>query len=92
VLGKYGLQQPAVMPVGIDMGPRFAEDAPRITVPVLYHVQWDDELFPRAGQLALFDLLGSPGKQLIGFPGKHAETSVAAIDAWRDFVRRHLGD
>jgi dienelactone hydrolase len=92
VLGKYGMQQPAGMPADIDMGPRFAEDAPRITVPVLYHVQWDDELFPRAGQLALFDLLGSPGRQLIGFPGKHAETSAVAVNAWREFVRRHVGD
>ncbi|WP_083750655.1 hypothetical protein [Kribbella sp. ALI-6-A] len=87
VLGKYGMQQPAGMPAEIDMGPRLAEDAPGITVPVLYHVQWDDELFPRAGQLALFELLGSPGKQLIGFPGKHAETSAVSIDAWREFVR-----
>ncbi|WP_432935969.1 hypothetical protein ACQPXM_21970 [Kribbella sp. CA-253562] len=92
VLGKFGMQQPAGMPAEIDMRPRFAADAPRITVPVLFHVQWDDELFPRTGQLALFDLLGSPGKQLIGFSGMHAETSPMAVEAWREFVRRHLGD
>ncbi len=60
VLGKYGMRQPPAMPAPVNMASRFARDAPRITVPVLFHVQWDDELFPRAGQFELFELLGSP--------------------------------
>jgi pimeloyl-ACP methyl ester carboxylesterase len=49
VLGKYGMRQPLTMPAAVDMAPRFALDAPTITVPVLFHVQWGDELFPRTG-------------------------------------------
>jgi dienelactone hydrolase len=91
VLGKYGLLQPPTMPAAVDMAPRFARDAPRTAVPVLFHVQWHDELFPRPGQLDLFDLLGSSDKQLIAFPGTHRITPPAAIAAWRDFITDHLG-
>jgi dienelactone hydrolase len=90
VLGKYGMRQPAAMPDAVSMASRFAREAPRITVPLLLHVQWDDELFSRAGQLELFDLLGSPAKQLIAFPGPHRTATPAAISAWRDFIIRHL--
>lgn len=91
VLGKYGMQQPSAMPAGVDMAPRFARDAPRVITPVLFHVQWDDELFDRAGQFELFDLLGSPEKQLMAFAGSHATTPAEAIAHWRDFVAHHLG-
>lgn len=90
VLGKFGLRHPDEMPAGLDMGPRLAGDAGRLRVPVLFHVQWDDELFGRTGQLDLFDKLGSPDKQLIAFPGNHGATSEAAIAAWCDFLVRHL--
>lgn len=92
VLGKYGMRQPSAMPAGVDMAARFARDAPRITVPTLFHVQWDDELFDRAGQFELFDLLGTPDKQLIAFPGPHLTTTPAAIAAWSGFVARHLAN
>ena len=52
-----------------------ASYAGQVTAPVLFHLQWDDEVFPREGQLALFDLLGSAEKELIGYAGPHAETS-----------------
>ena len=65
VLGKNGMSAPIAM----NMALRFTEDAPKITVPVLFHVQWDDELFPRDGQFELFDLIGTHDKQLIAFPG-----------------------
>jgi pimeloyl-ACP methyl ester carboxylesterase len=90
VLGKYGMQQPASMPAAVNMAPRFTRDAPSVTAPVLFQVQWDDELFPRAGQFELFDLFGSPDNQLIAFSGSHATTPPAAIDAWRKFVTKHL--
>lgn len=74
------------------MAPRFTREAPRITVPTLFHVQWDDELFDRAGQFELFELLGSPDKQLIAFPGAHHTTTPAAITAWSSFVAHHLAN
>ncbi|MGF7238902.1 MAG: dienelactone hydrolase family protein [Frankia sp.] len=90
VLGKFGLRQASVMPDDLNMTSRLRADAPRLTAPTLFHVQWDDELFPRDGQLGLFDMLGSPDKQLTAYPGAHGETRPAAIAAWRQFVFRHL--
>ncbi|MDN3357426.1 dienelactone hydrolase family protein [Actinomadura sp. DC4] len=90
VFGKFGLVQ-AALHEGLAAPERAAIDARRITAPVLFHLQWDDEIFPRDGQLALFDLLGSPDKQVVGYSGTHGETRPDAIALWRDFVARHLG-
>lgn len=87
VLGKNGLRQTSAM---ANMAPRFAQDAPNIKMPVLFHVQWDDELFPRDGQFELFDLFGSPDKRLIAFPGPHGAAAPAAIQAWCEFATHHL--
>ncbi|MEU6578896.1 hypothetical protein [Streptomyces sp. NPDC046805] len=90
VFGKFGLQQGPGIPAGLNVPQRVAADARRITAPALFHVQWYDEVFPRAGQLALFDALGSGDKQLIGYAGSHAETKPEAVACWRDFIARHL--
>jgi dienelactone hydrolase len=90
VFGKFGLQQGPALDPGLAAPERVARDARRVTAPALFHLQWDDEIFPRDGQLALFSLLGSPGKELIGYPGPHAETRPAAIVRWREFVADHL--
>ena len=79
------------MHAGVGVPERIAKDARQVTAPALFHVQWHDEIFPREGQLALFDLLGSRDKQLTGYPGRHAETTPAAVALWRDFTCRHLG-
>jgi hypothetical protein len=42
------------------------------------------------GQLALFELLGSPDKELIGYGGRHGETKPQAIARWREFIAGHL--
>ncbi|MEV0396270.1 hypothetical protein [Polymorphospora rubra] len=75
---------------GLDAPQRVAADARQVTAPALFHVQWHDEIFPRDGQLALFDLLGSPDKELAGYPGGHAEIRPTAVGRWRGFVCRHL--
>lgn len=87
VLGKNGMRQASGM---ANMAPRFERDAPIIKLPVLYHVQWDDELFPRDGQFELFDLLGTSDKRLIAFPGPHGTSTPEAVHAWCEFVTRHL--
>jgi dienelactone hydrolase len=87
VLGKNGMRQASAM---ASMAPRFAQDAPNIKMPVLFHMQWDDESFPRDGQFELFDLIGSPDKRLIAFPGPHGAAAPAAIQAWCDFTTQHL--
>ncbi|MFF1820081.1 dienelactone hydrolase family protein [Kribbella sp. NPDC058245] len=90
VLGKYGLLQSPVVSAPVDAAARVARDAPRVDVPVLFHVQWDDELFPRSGQFELFDQLGSQDKQLIAFPGTHRTSPPMAIRYWCEFVIEHL--
>ncbi|HVN14603.1 MAG TPA: hypothetical protein VMT73_02595, partial [Anaerolineales bacterium] len=49
VLGKNGMRAPAKL----NMASRFTRDAPKVKVPILFHTQWDDELFPREGQFEL---------------------------------------
>ncbi|WP_212914493.1 hypothetical protein [Streptomyces sp. TS71-3] len=90
VLGKFGLQQGPGIPDALDAPQRVAADARRITAPALFHVQWHDEVFPRKGQLALFEALGSPDKRLIGYAGTHGETTPEAVNLWRDFIAHHL--
>jgi len=87
VLGKNGMRQASAV---ANMASRFERDAPKITMPVLFHVQWDDELFPRHGQFELFDLLGSSDKQLIAFPGLHGVAAPAAIQSWCEFATHYL--
>ncbi|MEW2625679.1 dienelactone hydrolase family protein [Streptomyces sp. NPDC048106] len=90
VLGKFGLWQGPALHKGLEAPERIAADARRISAPALFHVQWHDEIFPKDGQLALFDTLGSQDKQLVGHTGQHAETKPVAVTLWRDFVSRHL--
>jgi hypothetical protein len=75
---------------GLAAPQRVARDARRVTAPALFHIQWHDEIFPRDGQLALFDLFGSPDKQLDGDAGTHSETKPTAIARWRHFIAHHL--
>ncbi len=89
VFGKFGLQQASAMHEGLAAPERMARDDGRITAPVLFHIQWHDEVFPRDGQLALFDLLCTKDKELAGYSGPHAETRPSAIALWRDFIVRH---
>jgi dienelactone hydrolase len=91
VLGKFGLRQSPILHEGLSMTGRLQADAVKLTAPILFHVQWDDELFPRDGQLDLFDLLGSADKQLIAYSGVHGDTRPDAVVAWRDFICRNLG-
>ncbi|GII64456.1 hypothetical protein Skr01_45410 [Sphaerisporangium krabiense] len=68
-----------------------AEAAARITVPVEFLLQWDDERVPRAQALALFDAFASPEKTLHANPGKHAELPAFELDSTLRFFTRHLG-
>jgi dienelactone hydrolase len=92
VLGKFGLEQCTAMHPGMAAPGRVAADAARITAPLLFHIQYDDEIFPRDGQRELFDLIGSPDKQLVTEPGSHAHTMPAAIAGWRTFLAERLTD
>ncbi|GIH51055.1 Dienelactone hydrolase [Microbispora rosea] len=67
-----------------------AEAAARITVPVRFLLQWDDERVPRAQGLALFDALASAGKTLHANPGRHGELPAFEADSSLRFFQRHL--
>ena len=67
-----------------------AATAARITIPVLFQLQWDDELVPRADGLALFDAFGSARKTLHVNPGHHSDTPQFEADSCEHFLARHL--
>jgi len=67
-----------------------AEAAARITVPVQFLVQWDDERVPRDQSLALFDAFASAEKTLHANPGKHGEIPAFELDDSLQFFARHL--
>jgi hypothetical protein len=68
-----------------------AEAAARITVPVEFLMQWDDERVPRSAGLALFDALASADKTLHGNPGRHGDLPSFEMDSSLRFFARHLG-
>ena len=68
-----------------------AGDAARITVPVLFLVQWDDQLVRRDQGLALFDALASAQKTLHANPGGHGDVPSFEVDSSLRFFTRHLG-
>jgi dienelactone hydrolase len=86
VLGKLGARQAAPLHPGL-LAPRLMMAAARaVSAPVLYHVQWDDEIFPRDGQFELFNALTSTDKRLIARPGPHAQTHPDDQASWQDFI------
>jgi dienelactone hydrolase len=77
--------------LGLFASPALAGTAARITVPVQFLVQWDDERVPRAQSLALFDALASAEKTLHANPGKHGDLPSFETDSSLQFFARHLG-
>ena len=67
-----------------------AAAAARITVPVQFRVQWDDERVPRDQSLALFDAFASAEKTLHANPGRHGEVPAFELDSSLRFFARHL--
>ena len=84
VLGLAGL--------GFGMGGADFEAAARsLQVPILFLLQWDDELINRDSGLALFDAISSPDKSLHINPGGHVQVPVFENDSAESFFVRHLG-
>jgi dienelactone hydrolase len=77
--------------LGLGSGLANAGDAARITVPVEFLVQWDDERVPREQSLALYDAFGSSQKSLHANPGRHADRLPDhELDSATGFFARHL--
>jgi dienelactone hydrolase len=77
--------------LGLLGSPGLAGTAARITVPVQFLVQWDDEQVPRAQSLALFDAFGSAEKTLHANPGQHADLPRFETGSALRFFARQLG-
>lgn len=67
-----------------------AEAAARITVPVEFLLQWDDELVPRDSGLALFAAFASREKTLHANPGRHVGIPAFELESSERFFTRHL--
>ena len=77
-------------------GPGFGADAflraaARLTIPILFVFQWDDELMTRESGLALFDAIGSKQKTMHINPGGHVELPRFEMAASEEHFARHLG-
>ena len=75
---------------GLHWPDALAAQARRITVPIEFALQWDDEFVPRASALALFDAFASTEKTLHANPGRHAELPRFEADSALLFFRRHF--
>ena len=69
---------------------RLGEVAPRITVPVQFLLQWDDEMIPRDSGLALFGALASGEKTLHANAGRHLAVPRFEMESSEHFFLRHL--
>ncbi len=67
------------------------EAARSIKIPILFIVQWDDELVKRTDALALFDTLGSQDKSMHVNPGPHVAVPLEEIEASERFFAKYLG-
>jgi dienelactone hydrolase len=83
VLGLMGLTGPSRA--------RIEADAPRVRCPVLFLMQWDDELFTRQAALELFDRLGTADKRLVVHTGGHGQVPPEGFETSERFLARHLG-
>ncbi|MEX2393588.1 MAG: alpha/beta hydrolase [Actinomycetota bacterium] len=64
--------------------------ATSLSIPVLFLVQWDDELVDREWCFNLFGLIGSKDKSMHTNPGPHAAVPVEEINASERFFAKHL--
>ncbi|MET7770529.1 alpha/beta hydrolase [Nocardia sp. NPDC005366] len=68
-----------------------SEAAARITVPIEFLLQWDDEHIDRRSGLALFDAFASKEKTLHANVGAHGDVPRFEVDSAARFFTRHLG-
>ncbi|BDM69840.1 hypothetical protein HEK616_33270 [Streptomyces nigrescens] len=66
------------------------EEARRVTIPLLFLLQWDDEGNPRQRALDLFDAFGTKEKTLHANMGGHTGTPWFEVDDGDRFFARHL--
>jgi pimeloyl-ACP methyl ester carboxylesterase len=75
---------------GLHWPDALAEFAKRITIPIEFDMQWDDEHIDREAGLALFDAFASREKSLHVNAGRHKELPRFEADSAVRFFMRHL--
>jgi dienelactone hydrolase len=65
--------------------------APRVSCPVAFIKQVDDEIHPSETSDHLFSILGSTTKKMIAGSGRHAEVPLANMQLAAQFLMRNLG-
>ncbi|WP_306320312.1 MULTISPECIES: dienelactone hydrolase family protein [unclassified Streptomyces] len=92
---RLAVVEPRIVAAGFFAGgyvPRTQrEEARRVSIPLLFLLQWDDEGNPRQRALELFDAFGSREKTLHANPGGHIGTPWFELDDGCRFLDRHLG-
>jgi dienelactone hydrolase len=71
---------------GAGATPQLTREAARLRCPVLFLMQWNDELFDRPSVFALFEAIASTDKRLLAHPGGHAEAPESAREASTRFL------
>ncbi len=89
-LGEIEVALLGLMGIWGPNGDRLGADAPCVSCPVRFLVQWDDEIVPRDAALALFARIGSAQKTLHGNPGRHVEVPPDEMRDSAAFLARHL--
>jgi dienelactone hydrolase len=95
--GQMGMRLVAAEPritaavLGLTESDWLTSMAARVTIPVEFVMQWDDEGHPRDSVMKLFDALGSAEKTLHANPGSHFSVLSFEIDSSVRFFARHLG-
>ncbi len=82
VLGLMGLTGPTK--------DRLRADAAAVTCPLLFLVQWDDELFARERAVELFTEFATADKRMHANPGTHVQVPPDEFDVSVEFLARHL--
>jgi dienelactone hydrolase len=69
---------------------RLVDDAPRVSIPVLFQQKKDDEFFTSEGQVEIYEALGSQEKRLVVYEGRHVDPSGAQLSDLIDFLVSRL--
>lgn len=66
------------------------DHANKIAAPVLFTMQWEDEVFNRQSTIDLYEAIASVDKRLVAYPGPHKELEGVRLNESIAFLTRFL--
>ncbi len=87
---RVGVAVLGLMGTSLETGERLRRDAAELRCPVLFLLQWDDELIPRASAFELFGAIASDDKRLHANPGAHAAVPPGEFTETQSFLAQRL--